>query len=168
MSPPFGTRRMSSSTSSGAGITNVPVPQCLFLVESISQTLGKPLWSASFSCQVFFFLVLMDGNCRGKYRFDGEMVGCTGTQHACGAATQFGGIQNVVHATAQSNGAGAHLPGGRVMVKLRQSIEQGFGLQPFDDLAMIGIIEIPDDQRGHRGTAVRVEALHLAQAIIAR
>ena len=53
---PLGTRRINSSTSSGEGITNVPNPQRLLLVESILQTFGNPLLSASFSRQVFFFV----------------------------------------------------------------------------------------------------------------
>src|SRR5271155_1447206 len=53
---PLGTRRISSSTSTGAGITNVPNPQRLLLVESILQTLGNPLLSASFSLHVLLFV----------------------------------------------------------------------------------------------------------------
>ena len=51
---PRGTWRMSWSTSIGAGITNVPVPHRLLLAASMGQTLGSPLLSASFSCQLFF------------------------------------------------------------------------------------------------------------------
>jgi hypothetical protein len=59
VSLPRGTRRISSSTSRGAGMTNVPSPQRLLFVESIGYTCGKPLSSASFSRQLFFF-ALMD------------------------------------------------------------------------------------------------------------
>jgi len=61
VSVPSGTRRMRSYTSMGAGMTNVPVPHRLLLVESILQTLGKPLSSASFSCQVFLCLFFFIG-----------------------------------------------------------------------------------------------------------
>src|SRR5678815_1294015 len=45
---------MISSTSRGAGMTIVPVPQRLLIFPSIFPILGKPLLSASFSFQVFF------------------------------------------------------------------------------------------------------------------
>jgi hypothetical protein len=46
---------IAASTSSGAGMTNVPSPQRFDFVLSISATLGKSLLSASFSRQVFRF-----------------------------------------------------------------------------------------------------------------
>src|SRR5262245_32450405 len=50
---PLGTRRMRASTSRGAGITNVPVPQRWLIPGSIVLTFGRPLLSVNFSCQDF-------------------------------------------------------------------------------------------------------------------
>ncbi len=55
VSLPFFTRRISPSTSRGAGMTNVPLPQRLLLLASILLTCGRHLSSSSFSRQVFFF-----------------------------------------------------------------------------------------------------------------
>src|ERR1044072_5177912 len=56
---PFRTRRISSSTSFGAGITHVPDPQRLLFVQSIVKTFGSPLLSASFSCQLFLVRLMV-------------------------------------------------------------------------------------------------------------
>src|SRR5688572_10433129 len=56
VSLPFGTLRMISSTSIGAGMTIVPVPQRVVIFPSILPTLGNPLLSASFSRQDFLAL----------------------------------------------------------------------------------------------------------------
>src|ERR1017187_5111177 len=50
---PLGTCFIKASTSSGAGMTNVPVPQRLDNLQVTLQTLGRPLSSASFSRQDF-------------------------------------------------------------------------------------------------------------------
>jgi len=50
---PFGTFRISSSTSLGAGITIVPVPHILFIPSGIFSTRGRSSLSASFSRQLF-------------------------------------------------------------------------------------------------------------------
>jgi ABC-type transport system involved in cytochrome c biogenesis permease component len=55
MSFPAGTFLISSSTSIGAGITTVPVPQRLLILSVIFSTLGSPLLSFSFSTHVGFF-----------------------------------------------------------------------------------------------------------------
>ena len=49
---------IAASTSSGAGMTNVPSPHRFVFVQSISATLGKSLLSASFSRQERFFAIL--------------------------------------------------------------------------------------------------------------
>src|SRR5262245_20136255 len=51
---PRPTFRIAASTSSGAGITNVPVRQFLVFVQSISAIWGRFLLSASFSRHDFF------------------------------------------------------------------------------------------------------------------
>jgi hypothetical protein len=50
---------MSWSTSRGAGMTIVPVPQRLVIFPSILPIFGRPLASESFSLQDFRFLTLM-------------------------------------------------------------------------------------------------------------
>src|SRR5436190_15364884 len=110
VSLPFGTRRISSSTSRGAGMTHVPSPQRLLFRASISKTLGKPLSSASFSCQVFFFFALMIFCRMGEHRFDGKMVGRSGPQHARRSAMKFGRVKDVIHATPQRDDAEALVP----------------------------------------------------------
>jgi hypothetical protein len=50
---------MISSTSTGAGMTHVPVPHLLLILSLISTTLGRSLLSASFSCHDFGFLALI-------------------------------------------------------------------------------------------------------------
>src|SRR5256885_17252966 len=54
MSFPLGTFCMSASTSVGAGITIVPVPQRAVILPSILPTFGNPLLLANFSFHVFF------------------------------------------------------------------------------------------------------------------
>src|SRR5882762_5052730 len=51
---PFGTLRMISSTSLGAGITIVPTPQRDIILPSIFPSFGNPLLSDNFSFQDFF------------------------------------------------------------------------------------------------------------------
>src|SRR5438132_14256566 len=48
MSLPRGTRAITASTSTGAGMTIVPLPQRVDILPSILPTLGRPLLSASF------------------------------------------------------------------------------------------------------------------------
>src|SRR5438552_4740412 len=73
---PFGTRRMSSSTSIGAGTTIVPVPQRVVILPSIFPVFGRPLLSASFSRHDFFFLVLMSkGLANGAKSFEQKLCG---------------------------------------------------------------------------------------------
>ena len=50
---PFGTRRINSSTSMGAGTTIVPVPHLAVILPVTLPILGRPLLSASFTCHVF-------------------------------------------------------------------------------------------------------------------
>src|SRR6266567_4561732 len=51
---PFGTVFISSSTSTGAGMTIVPSPQRLLILPETSPTFGNPLLSTSFSRHDFF------------------------------------------------------------------------------------------------------------------
>src|SRR3972149_5721230 len=55
---PVGIFLIISSTSTGAGITTVPFPQRLLIFSVIFSTLGNPLFSFSFSHQVFFLFVM--------------------------------------------------------------------------------------------------------------
>ena len=50
---PLGTLRITSSTSRGAGMTIVPVPQRGRHFPAIGPTFGRSLLSASFSCHDF-------------------------------------------------------------------------------------------------------------------
>src|SRR5262249_54770244 len=52
---PRGTRFMMASTSMGAGMATVPLPQRVDILPVIGTTFGKSLLSLSFSCQDFRF-----------------------------------------------------------------------------------------------------------------
>src|SRR5436190_4441024 len=54
---PFGTRFINSSTSSGLGITIVPVPQRVLILPSTRPIFGKSFAPQSFSCQVRFAFI---------------------------------------------------------------------------------------------------------------
>src|SRR5208282_1926778 len=58
---PLGTCFISASTSRGAGMTNVPVPQRLVILPVTLQTFGRPSSSASFSRQDFFVFICREG-----------------------------------------------------------------------------------------------------------
>ncbi len=51
---PSGTFFIISSTSTGAGMTTVPVPHLLLILSVILSTFGRSLLSANFSVQLFF------------------------------------------------------------------------------------------------------------------
>src|SRR6478736_3357159 len=54
---PFGTWRINASISRGAGMTIGPVPQRCDILPVTKPTFGRPLSSASFSRQEFFFFM---------------------------------------------------------------------------------------------------------------
>src|SRR5579884_1135883 len=72
---PLGTRRISSSTSRGAGMTQVPAPHRLLCAGPISTTFGQSLSSASFSRQVFFFAGIVAPGDLSRRLFDVTVEG---------------------------------------------------------------------------------------------
>src|SRR5438094_2422847 len=94
---PAGTFFMRASTSFGAGMTIVPVPQRLVILPVILATLGSPLLSASFSRHDFpvFIITYFDPK-RPKYPCSWKR-GARPSQSFCSASRRTVGAVDSIH-----------------------------------------------------------------------
>jgi hypothetical protein len=97
---------------------------------------------------------------------DGEVIGCAGPEDGSVVAVELGGIDDVVHAASEGDGAVAPAPGWGAAIELRKGVREMFFGQPIHHRTAGVVVEIPgDDSRDIRPQAGH-EALHFIEAFV--